>query len=147
MTGTITGPAARMAGERYLGMDADRNKDAARQHALGGLRPLMKVAQISSTIPDAVVPEYAEELSASQADAPSMGWLFVKRRMAAELGGDWSPEFGSFDRRLRLLRLSWSGSQSDQSRLRLLRSSCNIRIWPQRLMLICSTAQAGVPAL
>ena len=100
VTGTMSGLAARMAGERYLGMDVDRNKHAAQlRDALGGLKgPLMKVAQILSTIPDALPPEYAEELSALQADAPSMGWLFVKRRMAAELGGDWSSKFGSFDR-------------------------------------------------
>ncbi|MGB1546884.1 MAG: AarF/ABC1/UbiB kinase family protein, partial [Candidatus Puniceispirillaceae bacterium] len=88
VTGTMSGLAARLAGERYLGMDVDRNKHAAQlREALGGLKgPLMKVAQILSTIPDALPPEYAEELAALQADAPSMGWLFVKRRMAAELG-------------------------------------------------------------
>ena len=86
----MSGLAARLAGERYLGMDVDRNKHAAQlREALGGLKgPLMKVAQILSTIPDALPPEYAEELAALQADAPSMGWLFVKRRMAAELGAD-----------------------------------------------------------
>ena len=100
VTGTMSGLAARMAGERYLGMDVDRNKHAAQlRDALGGLKgPLMKVAQILSTIPDALPPEYADELSALQADAPSMGWLFVKRRMSAELGGDWQSKFGSFDR-------------------------------------------------
>ena len=58
----------------------------------------MKVAQILSTIPDALPPEYAEELAALQADAPSMGWLFVKRRMASELGVDWQTKYASFDR-------------------------------------------------
>ena len=100
VTGTMSGLAARLAGERYLGMDVDRNKHAAQlREALGGLKgPLMKVAQILSTIPDALPPEYAEELAALQADAPSMGWLFVKRRMAAELGADWQSKFASFDR-------------------------------------------------
>ena len=100
VTGTMSGLAARLAGERYLGMDVDRNKHAAQlREALGGLKgPLMKVAQILSTIPDALPPEYAEELAALQADAPSMGWLFVKRRMAAELGVDWQSKFASFDR-------------------------------------------------
>ena len=37
-------------------------------------------------------------LAALQADAPSMGWLFVKRRMAAQLGSDWQSKFASFDR-------------------------------------------------
>lgn len=100
VTGTMSGLAARLAGERYLGMDVDRNKHAVQlREALGGLKgPLMKVAQILSTIPDALPPEYAEELAALQADAPSMGWLFVKRRMAAELGVDWQSKFASFDR-------------------------------------------------
>ena len=100
VTGTMSGLAARLAGERYLGMGVDRNKHAAQlREALGGLKgPLMKVAQILSTIPDALPPEYAEELAALQADAPSMGWLFVKRRMAAELGTEWQSKFASFDR-------------------------------------------------
>ena len=77
-----------MAGERYLGMQIDRSKHAADlREALGGLKgPIMKVAQILSTIPDALPPEYAEELASLQADAPAMGWLFTRRRMAAELG-------------------------------------------------------------
>ena len=100
VTGTMSGLAARLAGERYLGIDVDRNKHAAQlREALGGLKgPLMKVAQILSTIPDALPAEYAEELAALQADAPSMGWLFVKRRMAAELGVGWQSKFATFDR-------------------------------------------------
>ena len=58
----------------------------------------MKVAQILSTIPDALPAEYADELASLQADAPSMGWLFVKRRMAAELGADWQSQFAEFNR-------------------------------------------------
>ena len=86
VTTTMSGLAARMAGERYLGMDIDRDRHAAQlREALGSLKgPLMKVAQILSTIPDALPAEYADELASLQADAPSMGWLFVKRRMAAE---------------------------------------------------------------
>ena len=85
VTSTMTGLAARMAGERYLGMQIDRSKHAADlREALGGLKgPIMKVAQILSTIPDALPPEYAEELASLQADAPAMGWLFTRRRMAA----------------------------------------------------------------
>jgi len=58
----------------------------------------MKVAQLISTIPDAVPPEYAEELAKLQAQAPPMGWAFVKRRMAAELGADWQSKFTEFSR-------------------------------------------------
>ncbi|MGB1176246.1 MAG: AarF/ABC1/UbiB kinase family protein, partial [Candidatus Puniceispirillaceae bacterium] len=63
VTSTMTGLAARMAGERYLGMQIDRSKHAADlREALGGLKgPIMMVAQILSTIPDALPPEYAEE--------------------------------------------------------------------------------------
>ena len=100
VTSTMGGLAARVAGERYLGWEIDRGKHAADlRQALGGLKgPIMKVAQILSTIPDALPPEYAEELAGLQADAPSMGWLFTKRRMAAELGADWQQKFSTFDR-------------------------------------------------
>ena len=100
VTTAMSGLAARMAGERYLGVDINRDKHAAElRDALGSLKgPLMKVAQILSTIPDALPPEYADELASLQADAPSMGWLFVKRRMASELGSDWQSKFSQFDR-------------------------------------------------
>ncbi len=95
----MAGFGARAAGKRYLGIDTDRQKQAERlRGALGGLKgPLMKVAQILSTIPDAVPKEYAMELAQLQSDAPSMGWPFVKRRMAAELGPAWEKKFKSFD--------------------------------------------------
>ena len=90
---------ARAAGQKIFGITADRQKQAERLCvALGGLKgPLMKVAQIVSTIPDVVPKEYAVELAQLQADAPSMGWPFVKRRMAAELGSDWQKKFASFE--------------------------------------------------
>src|SRR5262249_39070579 len=60
----IGGFAARVAGERVLGIKGDRAKNAeGLKLALGGLKgPLMKVAQILSTIPEALPPEYAAEL-------------------------------------------------------------------------------------
>ncbi len=93
------GLAARVAGEKLLGIPIERDAHARQlRQALGGLKgPLMKVAQILSTIPGALPEEYAKELSALQADAPPMGWMFVKRRMAAELGPDWEQRFGSFE--------------------------------------------------
>ncbi|MEK9598618.1 MAG: AarF/UbiB family protein, partial [Alphaproteobacteria bacterium] len=101
VTSTMSGLAARLAGERYLGIELDRGKHANQlREALGSLKgPLMKVAQILSTIPDALPKEYAEELAALQADAPSMGWLFVKRRMRSELGDRWEDKFDSFDKK------------------------------------------------
>ena len=67
--------------------------------ALGGLKgPVMKVAQLLAAVPDLLPPEYAKQLSTLQADAPPMGWLFVRRRMASELGFDWQDRFESFGR-------------------------------------------------
>jgi len=96
----VGGLAARVAGEKYLGLKIDRDKHALQlKEALGGLKgPLMKVAQLLSTIPDALPKEYVQHLSELQANAPAMGWPFVKRRMAAELGPDWEQKFKSFER-------------------------------------------------
>ena len=95
----VGGLAARLAGERYLGVKVDRGRHAAElAAALGGLKgPLMKVAQIMSTIPDALPKEYVSELAQLQADAPPMGWHFVKRRMQSELGPDWPKRFKAFE--------------------------------------------------
>ncbi len=95
----MSGVAARFAGARFFGMDLDRGKSAIElAAALGGLKgPIMKVAQLISTIPDALPPEYAAELAKLQSQAPPMGWAFVKRRMMAELGPDWAREFSSFE--------------------------------------------------
>ena len=94
----VGGVAARMAGTRFFGGDGDAANAAALTRALGGLKgPLMKVAQLLSTIPDAIPAEYAEELAKLQNEAPPMGAAFVRRRMAAELGLDWQNRFGSFD--------------------------------------------------
>ena len=96
----IGGAAVRLAGNRYLGRELDREKHAADLRvALGGLKgPLMKAAQILSTIPDALPKDYARELAELQANAPPMGWPFVRRRMASELGADWQAKFRSFER-------------------------------------------------
>ena len=100
VTGTMGNLAIKMAGERYLGIKINREEHAAKlRDALGGLKgPLMKVAQILATIPEALPREYAEELANLQTDAPSMGWLFVKRRMASELGADWQAQFTEFEK-------------------------------------------------
>jgi predicted unusual protein kinase regulating ubiquinone biosynthesis (AarF/ABC1/UbiB family) len=95
----VGGVAAKMAGARFLGMDLDRAKNALDlAAALGGLKgPIMKVAQLLATIPDALPPEYTFELTKLQSEAPPMGWAFVKRRMTAELGVDWQQKFASFE--------------------------------------------------
>ncbi len=93
------GVAARIAGSRLFGIGLDRSQNAADlAAALGGLKgPIMKVAQLMATIPDAIPPEYAAELQKLQSEAPPMGWAFVKRRMTAELGVGWQKRFASFE--------------------------------------------------
>src|SRR6185312_1660089 len=97
-SGAVGGIAARVAGSRVLGMRTDRAAHAEDLKAiLGGLKgPLMKVAQFLSTVPDALPAEYAAELAQLQANAPAMGWAFVRRRMANELGADWQTKFAEF---------------------------------------------------
>jgi predicted unusual protein kinase regulating ubiquinone biosynthesis (AarF/ABC1/UbiB family) len=95
----VGGVAARIAGARFFGLDLDRARNAAElAAALGGLKgPIMKVAQLLATIPEALPPEYIGELTKLQSQAPPMGWAFVKRRMQAELGPDWRKKFEDFD--------------------------------------------------
>jgi predicted unusual protein kinase regulating ubiquinone biosynthesis (AarF/ABC1/UbiB family) len=97
---SVGGLAVRAAGARYLGVSMDRGRHAADlAGALGGLKgPMMKVAQLLSTIPDALPDEYVAELGKLQSHAPAMGWAFVKRRMASELGPDWRAKFVEFER-------------------------------------------------
>jgi len=93
------GVAARIAGARFLGLGLDRERNAIElAAALGGLKgPIMKVAQLMATIPDALPPEYVSELQKLQSQAPPMGWAFVKRRMTAELGVGWQARFSTFE--------------------------------------------------
>jgi predicted unusual protein kinase regulating ubiquinone biosynthesis (AarF/ABC1/UbiB family) len=91
--------AARVAGQRLLGRESDDAANAAAlAAALGGLKgPIMKVAQMLATIPEALPAEYAQALSQLQSQAPPMGPAFVRRRMQAELGADWPQRFKSFE--------------------------------------------------
>lgn len=99
----VSGAAARVGAQYGLSslFSSNKNQNAVLlRAALGGLKgPLMKIAQIVATIPDLLPPDYAAELATLQSDAPSMGWPFVRRRMAAELGGDWQTKFQSFERK------------------------------------------------
>ena len=84
--------ASRAVSERDLESEAKLFRET-----LGALKgPLMKVAQLLSTIPDLLPPDYAQELAELQAHAPPMGEAFVRRRMAAELGADWRRKFAEF---------------------------------------------------
>ncbi|HEY3800288.1 MAG TPA: AarF/UbiB family protein [Caulobacteraceae bacterium] len=82
----------------FGGGDVNARNARAVKEALGQLKgPLMKVAQMATTIPDLLPPEFAEELAHLQANAPPMGPAFVRRRMAAELGPAWQSKFASVD--------------------------------------------------
>ncbi|MFA7275847.1 MAG: AarF/UbiB family protein [Pseudobdellovibrionaceae bacterium] len=95
---TVAGLAARLAGEKFLGLKIEKGQHAGElMAALGNLKgPLMKVGQILATIPEALPPEYAEAFKQLQSNAPPMGWPFVRRRMRSELGPDWETRFKSF---------------------------------------------------
>ncbi|MBI1214484.1 MAG: AarF/ABC1/UbiB kinase family protein [Alphaproteobacteria bacterium] len=97
---TMTGLAARIAGQKYLGLDIKKPEHAKKlMEDLGALKgPLLKVAQLLSTIPNVLPKEYAAELQKLQSQAPPMGWLFVRRRMMAELGAEWEKKFKSFEK-------------------------------------------------
>ena len=99
VSGTMGGLAARFASARFLGLEIDKPQHAEElRRALGGLKgPLMKVAQLLATIPEALPKEYAAELAQLQSAAPPMSRPFVRRRMAAELGPDWQSRFQHFD--------------------------------------------------
>ena len=99
-SGAVGGIAARVAGQRLFGLRTNKAAHAEDLKAiLGGLKgPLMKVAQFLSSVPDALPEEYAAQLATLQANAPPMGWSFVRRRMASELGPAWESRFQSFGR-------------------------------------------------
>jgi predicted unusual protein kinase regulating ubiquinone biosynthesis (AarF/ABC1/UbiB family) len=94
------GLGLRVAGEKFLGIDINRPEHARQvMESLGDLKgPLLKVAQLLATIPNALPKEYAAELQKLQSQAPPMGWPFVRRRMKAELGEDWEKKFKFFDK-------------------------------------------------
>jgi predicted unusual protein kinase regulating ubiquinone biosynthesis (AarF/ABC1/UbiB family) len=98
--GVVGKLATKLASQKYLGIKLDKEKHALQiREALGGIKgPLMKVAQLSATIPDLLPEEYTKELLHLQSNAPPMGWLFVKRRMATELSHDWQKKFKKFDK-------------------------------------------------
>lgn len=99
VSGAVGGLAVQLAANRLLGTTLNQERHARElRQALGGLKgPVMKIAQILSTIPDALPAEYARELSQLQANAPEMGVAFTRRRMQSELGHDWQKRFASFE--------------------------------------------------
>ncbi len=100
VSGSMANLALKLAGEKYFGMNIEREEHAGKLvQSLGNLKgPLMKVGQILATIPEALPKEYAAEFQQLQCNAPPMGWPFVRRRMKAELGASWEQKFTSFER-------------------------------------------------
>tara|TARA_Y100000022_G_scaffold194827_1_gene199717 strand:- start:51 stop:1382 length:1332 start_codon:yes stop_codon:yes gene_type:complete len=90
--------AVKFLGTKVLGKDKSTNAENL-GYVLGNLKgPIMKIAQLASTVPDLLPPEYSQELTKLQSNAPPMGWNFVKRRMNNELGAGWQAKFNSFER-------------------------------------------------
>ena len=95
----ISGAAAAIGANAIRGGgDLDARNARAVKAALGQLKgPLMKIAQMATTVPDLLPPEFAQELASLQMNAPPMSAAFVRRRMAAELGADWRAKFADFE--------------------------------------------------
>ncbi len=88
--------AAKVGASRLAG--GERDDARAFADALGSMKgPMMKVAQLLATIPDALPANYSEQLMKLQSQAPPMGAAFVRRRMQAELGPNWRERFGAFE--------------------------------------------------
>ncbi|AIL13245.1 ABC transporter ATP-binding protein [Candidatus Paracaedimonas acanthamoebae] len=94
----MSSAAMRLVGERYFGLSVDHESLAHDlTHALGSLKgPVMKIAQMLASIPDSIPSEYTTKFLQLQANAPAMGWPFVRRRMTAELGQNWQGKFKNF---------------------------------------------------
>ena len=97
--GTSAGSIAlKFLGTRLLNKEHEKNAEDLK-NILGNLKgPIMKIAQLLSTVPDLLPEEYVSELTKLQSNAPPMGWNFVKRRMRNELGFDWLDFFDSFEK-------------------------------------------------
>ena len=91
--------ALKFASSKFLNSDTDFSNASQLSEMLGNLKgPIMKIAQLLSTIPDLLPIEYTQELTKLQSNAPPMGWNFVKRRMRSELGSDWAKKFIEFSK-------------------------------------------------
>ena len=97
--GTSAGSIAfKLFETKFLNKEHEKNAEDLRV-ILGGLKgPIMKIAQLLSTVPDLLPEEYSKELTKLQSNAPPMGWNFVRRRMKNELGFNWLDSFDSFEK-------------------------------------------------
>ncbi len=96
--GTSAGSIAlNFIGTKVFNKEHQQNAESLTK-ILGNLKgPIMKIAQLLSTVPDLLPKEYIEELTKLQSSAPPMGWNFIKRRMKSELGEKWQEKFDFFD--------------------------------------------------
>jgi predicted unusual protein kinase regulating ubiquinone biosynthesis (AarF/ABC1/UbiB family) len=96
VTTTLGGAAIKTLGAKLIG-----NNEAfpnVLTETLGKLKgPVMKVGQILAMVPGMLPDEVSESLLQLHSQAPSMGWPFVRRRMAFELGAKWQTKFLSFE--------------------------------------------------
>ena len=97
--GTSAGSlAVKFLSTKILGKEKSKNAENL-GYVLCNLKgPIMKIAQLASTVPDLLPPEYSQELTKLQSNAPPMGWNFVKRRMNNELGIGWQSKFNAFEK-------------------------------------------------
>jgi len=97
--GTSAGSIAlKLLGTKFLNKEHEKSAENLK-NILGNLKgPIMKIAQLLSTVPDLLPEEYVNELTKLQSNAPPMGWNFVKRRMKNELGFNWLDSFDSFEK-------------------------------------------------
>lgn len=96
VTGKVGGVAAKHVGATLTGSELDWG--SVLTDVLGELKgPAMKVGQILAMVPGLLPEDVSKQLLALHADAPPMGWPFVRRRMAFELGKDWQDYFLKFD--------------------------------------------------
>ena len=72
--GTSAGSIAiKLLGTKFLNKENENAADL--RNILGNLKgPIMKIAQLLSTVPDLLPEEYVNELTKLQSNAPPMGW-------------------------------------------------------------------------
>ncbi len=91
--------ALKFAGSKFFKNSKDLKTANQITEMLGELKgPVMKIAQLISTVPDLLPQEYTQALAQLQSNAPPMGWNFVRRRMKNELGFDWQKNFDNFEK-------------------------------------------------
>ena len=120
----------------------DRGEHAAElTAALGGLKgPLMKVAQILSTIPDALPAEYVAGAAQLQANAPPMGWPFVRAAWRRSWAPDWQEQLRELRARGRRRGLARPGASRDRrTTARRSPASCSTPTWRRRSRPICAS--------